>query len=129
MCGIIVLTVPTIQFGGSFLLQVRSGHAVGAGLNDFQKAMFRAGHAHAGVLVILSLLAQILMDHASLGDTWAMFSRIGFPLSAILISGGFFGAAAGKGVQKPGKLVALIYAGSALLAFSLVLLGLGLLRG
>lgn len=128
MCGIIVITIPTIQFGGSFLLQVLSGHAIGSGFNPFQKAMFRAGHAHAGVLVILSLLAQLLLDHAQLSESWSLFARIGIPLSALMISGGFFGAAVGKDVQKPGKLIGWVYAGSALLALSLIVLGVGLLR-
>ena len=55
MCGIILLTVPTIEYGGYFLLSILSGKQKIA-LTDFQKSMFRAGHAHAGVLVILALL-------------------------------------------------------------------------
>jgi hypothetical protein len=47
-CGIILLTVPTIQYGGYFLLTILSGKS-NLPLTDFQKSMFRAGHVHAGV--------------------------------------------------------------------------------
>ena len=63
---------------------------------DFQKSMFRAGHAHAGVLVILSLVCQLLADHATLSSGWLWFIRIGIPSSALLISGGFFFPGHGK---------------------------------
>jgi hypothetical protein len=128
MCGLILLTVPTIQFGGYFLLQILSGRQNALGLTGFQKAMFRAGHAHAGVLVILSLVAQLLTDHAALSKELQWLVRIGFPLSAILVSGGFFGAAAGHQVQQPTNLIWLLYAGALLLAISVITLGIGLLR-
>ena len=78
-CGIIVLTVPTIQYGGYFLLQLLSGK-IDLPLTDFQKSMFRAGHAHAGVLVILALIAEILLQHAKLPEGLLRTARIGFPL-------------------------------------------------
>ncbi len=90
MCGVILLIVPSIQYGGYFLLQLLSGRHDNLQLNDFQKSMFRAGHAHAGVLVILSLIAEILTDHANLPGMFIWISRIGFPLAAILVSAGFF---------------------------------------
>ena len=62
--GIILLTIPTIQYGGYFLLTLISGRTK-LSLTDFQKSMFRAGHAHAGVLVILSIIAQILIDSSN----------------------------------------------------------------
>lgn len=87
-CGFTLLTVPAIMYGGYFLLTVLSGQS-SAELTEFQKSMFRAGHGHAGILVILSLIAQILIDYATLLKNWKWFIRIGFPLSALLISGGF----------------------------------------
>lgn len=129
MCGIILITIPTIQFGGAFLLRILSGNMDKLDLTPFQKAMFRAGHAHAGVIVILSLIGQVLCDYATLPVRWIWIVRIGLPLAAILMSGGFFAAAAGKGVTKPNKGIAILYIGAALLAFSTVTLGIGLLRG
>lgn len=127
MCGIILVTIPTIQFGGYFLLQVLSGKHQDLALNDFQKSMFRAGHAHAGVLVILALLAEILTDHSGLSEGLEWLVRVGFPLSAILVSGGFFGAAAGKGTNKPTKLIGLLYLGALLLLVCLLTLGISLI--
>ena len=128
MCGIILILIPTIQYGGYFLLQVLSGKYEEIVLTAFQKSMFRAGHAHAGVIVILSLIAQILVDHARLPKSLEWVVRIGFPLSAILISGGFFGGAAGNGVTGPTKLIWLLYIGSILLFISLLILGVGLIK-
>ncbi len=48
-----------------FLLGLLSGQYEELQLTEFQKAMFRAGHAHAGVLVILSLVAQLFVEHTS----------------------------------------------------------------
>lgn len=125
--GILLITVPSVEYGGYFLLRLLSGRYAGLGLNGFQKSMFRAGHAHAGVLIILSLVSQILIDHSGLHGVPALMLRSGVPLSALLISGGFFFSAMKAGSTEPGRLVALIYAGMALLAFSLVALGIVLI--
>jgi len=127
MCGIILMTIPGIQFGGYFLLRVLTGGHDRLELTDFQKSMFRAGHAHAGVLVILSLICQLLTDQAALSPTLAWIVRAGVPSAALLISGGFFFSAMGKGAKKPNGLILLIYAGIGVLALSLVMLGFGLL--
>jgi hypothetical protein len=128
MCGIILITIPSIQYGGYFLLRVLSGRYEKLQLNGFQKSMFRAGHAHAGVLVILSLVCQMLADYATLtvGLTW--LTRAGIPASALLISGGFFASAIGKDTQVPNRWISLLYSGVFLLALSLVVLGIGLLN-
>ena len=68
MAGIILLTIPTIQSGGYFLvtsLVDRNSHYMD---NALRQNFFRAGHAHAGVFVILSLLCQILADSATLPE-------------------------------------------------------------
>lgn len=129
MCGIILITVPTIEFGGFFLLRILSGKTDHLQLTPFQRSMFRAGHAHAGVIVLLSLIGQALCDYALLSPLWSWIARIGMPLSAILISGGFFATAAGKGVNRPNKWIAILFVGAAVLAVSMIALGIGLIRG
>jgi hypothetical protein len=53
--------------------------------------MFRAGHAHAGVLVILSLVHQLLADAAYPAPGSAFWvARLGVPLAAVLVPMGFF---------------------------------------
>jgi hypothetical protein len=127
MSGIILLTVPTIQYGGYFLLQLLSGMHSQLELTEFQRSMFRAGHAHAGVLVLLALITQLLLDHVAISETLVWIARIGFPLSAILISTGFFAAASGKGLTQPTILISILYVGVAVLAVSLLISGYGLI--
>ncbi len=128
MSGIIFITVPTIQYGGYFLLEIVSGDQVQLALTPFQEAMFRAGHGHAGVLVIMALVAQAFIDHAALSQALRWFVRIGFPVAAILVSAGFFAAAAGSNVTQPTELIWVLYVGVAVLAISAVTLGIGLVR-
>ena len=55
--GIVALSVVAIESGGAFLLRVVTGKEQAT---DFQKSFFRAGHAHAGVLVTLGLVCLVL---------------------------------------------------------------------
>ena len=66
MAGIILITVPTIQYGGYFLLTSLVDRSSRYMENALRQNFFRAGHAHAGVIVILSLLCQMLADSANL---------------------------------------------------------------
>src|SRR5206468_1858252 len=97
MLGITLITVPTIVFGGLAVLGVVSGGAFGVpappDLSPLQQALYRAGHAHAGVLVLLSLVLQLALDHARLAARTVWGLRVLAPASAILVSGGFFGLA------------------------------------
>lgn len=128
LCGIILISMPTIEFGGYFILQVLAGQQSELALTTFQEAMFRAGHGHAGILVILSIIAQLLTDHAKLSTTLSWFVRLGFPTAALLVSGGFFAGAIGSAVTTPTNGIFLLYAGVTLLAIVLVVLGVGLIR-
>ena len=128
MFGIIILTIPGIQYGGYFLLSVLTGRQERLALNDLQKSMFRAGHAHAGVLVILSMICQFLADEAVLSIPVTWIVRAFIPTAALLISGGFFFSVIGRNVTRPNGFIALIYIGIALLAAGLITLGVGLLR-
>jgi hypothetical protein len=126
--GITIITIPSIQYGGYFLLQVLSGKFTKVEFTGFQKSMFRAGHAHAGVLIILSLVCQLLADHAGLAEALLWTVRTGIPGSALLISGGFFLSALGREVVRPNKWIGILYIGVFVLAFSLIVLGIGLLN-
>jgi hypothetical protein len=128
MSGIILITVPTIQCGGYFLLTSLMNKGSGYMENPLRQNFFRAGHAHAGVIVILSLVCQILADGAVLPDALLWIVRIGVPLSAILISSGFFFSVLPPTTTQASGAVALIYLGAVVLAFSVVILGVGLLR-
>ena len=128
MSGIILITVPTIQYGGYFLLTSLMNKSSGYMENPLRQNFFRAGHAHAGVIVILSLICQMLADAAVLPVPLLWFVRIGVPLSAILISAGFFFSVLPPNATQASGVVALIYAGALILAVGVVTLGIGLLR-
>ena len=128
MAGIILLSITTIMFGGNFLLGLLSGFYPEMELTAFQQSMFRAGHGHAGVLVILALIVLLFVDQAKLSNRWKWFVRAGFPFAAILISGGFFAAAGTPGSNEPNDFIIILYLGMLLLAASLISLGVGLIR-
>ncbi|MFZ0588875.1 MAG: hypothetical protein WAM39_00180 [Bryobacteraceae bacterium] len=126
MAGLLLLTVTTIEYGGTFLLGILSGKQ--PQFTDFQRSMFRAGHAHAGVLVILALVSLLFTEQTKLSTPIAWAVRIGFAAAPILVSAGFFGAALGEGRTRPGGVIALLWIGVFVLGGSLVTLGIALLR-
>jgi hypothetical protein len=128
MSGIILITVPSIQYGGYFLLTSLMDSSSRYMDNALRQNFFRAGHAHAGVIVILSLICQLLADAAVLPPALVWAVRIGVPLSAILISAGFFVSMGPPDARQPNALVGLIYLGAVILAVSVITLGIGLLR-
>ena len=128
MAGIILLTVPTIQYGGYFLLTSLTNRSSGYMDNPLRQNFFRAGHAHAGVFVILALVCQSLADSANLPVAWLWLARIGVPLAAILIPMGFFLSMTSPASTEPNAFIGLIYVGAAALAASVLTLGIGLLR-
>jgi hypothetical protein len=128
MSGIILITVPTIQYGGYFLLTSLMTKSSGYMDNPLRQNFFRAGHAHAGVIVILSLICQVLADAAVLPSSLLWAVRIGVPLAAILISSGFFFSMLPPTATEASGAVVLIYSGAVILALAVVTLGVGLLR-
>jgi hypothetical protein len=122
--GILLLAIVTIEYGGAFMLSVVRGKVP---MTDFQKSFARAGHAHAGVLVILALVCQLYADAAAQDGLWGWLSRSGVAFAAILMPAGFFFSSMGAGRDRPNRLIALIYAGATLLAAGVVSLGIGLL--
>ena len=124
--GIVALTVVAIESGGAFLLRVATGKEQAT---DFQKSFYRAGHAHAGVLVTLGLVCLLLGEATSLAGFWRWLAQTGVLLAAIVMSAGFFLSALGRGRERPNRAVALLGVGAVLLAAGVVTLGVGLLRG
>ena len=129
MSGIILITVPTIQYGGYFLLTSLMNKGSGYMDNPLRQNFFRAGHAHAGVIVILALVCQVLADSAALASPLVWFVRIGVPLAAILISAGFFFSMLPPTATQPSEAVRLVYASIVILGVSVITLAIGLIRG
>ena len=128
MSGIVLIVIPTIQYGGYFLLTQLMDATSGYMDNPLRQNFFRAGHAHAGVIVLLSLISQLLADSAILPQRVLWFVRIGVPLSAVLISAGFFFSAATPTATHPNNAIFLVYLGAVLLAAAVLTLAIGLLR-
>ena len=128
MCGIILITVPAIEFGGAFLLKMLRTREAGYMDNPIRQNLFRAGHAHAGVIVILSLICQVLVDSIILPDVLAWFVRIGVPATAILMPLGFFLSVVSPRSERPNAAIRLVYVGAVILAISMLILGIGLIR-
>jgi hypothetical protein len=84
--AIALFSLPTVMFGGYSLLRL----LVRRQLNDFQAMYFRAGHAHAGVLLILSLVVLDILDRA--GVSTGTLAAVGVLLAAGVLaqSGGMF---------------------------------------
>ncbi len=124
LAGILLLALVTVETGGLYLLKLVRGRAAAT---PFQLAFARAGHAHAGVLLVLALLCQLLADAAALDGVWDWLARSGVAVAALLMPGGFFLSSLGAGRERPNGLVAMVFAGAAVLALGLASLGIGLL--
>ena len=127
LAGIILILVPTVQYGSLAILGMLTHGVAGAGgaeagLNAEQLALFRAGHAHAGVWLILSLVIQVLLDGVRLHSSAKWLARIAAPVGTLALSGGFFGLAF------KAEFRFLLYFGGLAMFCSLVLTAVGLLR-
>jgi hypothetical protein len=122
--AILILSIVAIETGGLYLLAMHRGQVQ---RTPFQMAFARAGHAHAGVLVTLSLVIQLFADAIALAEPWALLARSGIPAAAILMPVGFFAASAGAGRTSPNRLVVIVYVGAIFLAAGALALGVGLL--
>ena len=125
--GITLLVIPTVQYGGLALLGMLTHGTAGAGgeqanLNPVQLALFRAGHAHAGVWLVLSLVLQILLDSAKMPRGLKICVRSAALFGTVALSGGFFGLAFWPEFRF------LLYLGALAMFFAVVLSGIGLLR-
>lgn len=122
--GVLLLTLVAVESGGLYLLGVARGRKPAT---DFQRAFARAGHAHAGVLVVLALVCQLLLDATELTGLARILARSGVAVAAILMPAGFFLSSAGRGKTAPNRLIVLVPIGAGVLTAGLVTLGVGLL--
>ncbi|MFF3179768.1 MULTISPECIES: hypothetical protein [Rhodococcus] len=122
--GSTVLTVAGIAFGGTFLLRVAAG---GVPTNDLQKTFFRAGHAHAGVLVTLGLLIAVLTHVVGASPGWSAAGAIAVLVAAILIPAGFFLSVLGPDPARPGPMFAAVRLGAVSLTAGVLISGVAVL--
>jgi hypothetical protein len=119
------ILLPTVMFGGYSLLNLLIAGNV---LTPFQVTFFRAGHAHAGVLLAVALLYHNYLDKTTLSEGLKWFACAAWLIGVLALSGGFFlhMATGAEGQASTGTLVTTV--GAVVLALDSFLLAYGLIR-
>ena len=128
LAGILLVVLPSVMYGGLSLLSLLMGSASGYADNAVRHDLWRAGHAHAGVYLVLSLVMLRYVDEAELSPFWKWVARVGAPIAAILIPAAFFLSVASPKATEPNNLIYLAYVGALFLAAGVLSLGVGLIR-
>ena len=128
LAGILLVIFPAVIYGGvsllGFLLDAGSGYIQ----NQVRQDFWRAGHAHAGVLLILALVVLRYVDEAELSSTVKMLTRHATPVAAVLLPVAYFLSMPSPSDTTPNGLIYLAFLGAVILAAGLITLGVGLLR-
>src|SRR5438874_2350780 len=89
LAGILLIVFPLVVWGGASLLWALTSDPHYA-QNALRQDLWRAGHAHAGVLLVLSLVMIRYSEQAILPRRALWLARHGAPIAAILMPLGFF---------------------------------------
>ena len=83
LAGVLLVILPTVMIGGISILTLLINDPAYM-RNPLRQDLWRAGHAHAGVLLVLSLVALWYVDETELaaGSKWLV--RLTIPSAAIL---------------------------------------------
>jgi hypothetical protein len=128
LAGVLLVSLPAVMFGGLTLLRMLTGRMHGYADNPLRQDLWRAGHAHAGVYLVLALVALRYVDEAALSRAWKWVARLGAPVAAILVPSAFFLSVLSPDAGEPNGLIVLAYAGAASLGLGVLTLGVGLIR-
>lgn len=126
--GMLLVVLPTVAIGGVSILFLWISSRSDYMRNPLRSRFWAAGHAHAGVLLVLSLVSLLYVDAADLSDGLKTLVRWAIPSSAIFIPAGFFLSVLPREIKKPNVILNLAYFGFATLTIGLLVLGIGLLR-
>ena len=127
LAGILLIVLPTVMFGGVSLLSLLIGDPTYM-QNPLRQDLWRAGRGHAGVWLILALVALRYVDEANLSDAMKWLVRGSIPIAAILVPAAFFLSVLSPDAKAPNGLIYLAYIGAVLLALGVLTLGIGLVR-
>jgi len=127
VAGILIILLPAVAFGGTSILSLLISDP-GYAQNDLRQDLWRAGHAHAGVLLVLSLVTLRYVDEATLPEGMKTLARHSIPAAAILLPVAFFLSVLSPDATEPNALIYLAYVGALSLAVGLLVLGVGLIR-
>jgi hypothetical protein len=120
---IALLSLVSVEYGGWTLLGFLTGRGQ---LGEFREKFFRAGHAHAGVLLVLSLVYFLYLDRTGYSSGVRWLAGLLLLVGIIAQSGGFFIHLA---LGEPGRSslgTVVTRSGALLLAVALVMLVIGL---
>ncbi len=126
--GLLLILLPTVVFGGVSILSLLVGDPEYA-RNQLRQDLWRAGHAHAGVLLVLSLVTLRYVDEAALSGKLKRLARHSIPAAAVLLPAAFFLSVLSPDATEPNFFIYLAYPGAVSLAAGLLVLGIGLIRG
>src|SRR3712207_3747511 len=127
VAGIILIIVPTVEIGGASILSLLISDPAYA-QNDLRQDLWRAGHAHAGVWLVFSLVALRYVDEATLSEGMRWVVRVAFPAAAVLMALGFFLSVIPADAREPNAVIYLTYVAGVVLAVGLLVLAVGLIR-
>jgi hypothetical protein len=127
LAGLLLIVLPSVMIGGVSILSLLIGDPAYTE-NPLRQDLWRAGHAHAGVWLILALVALRYVDEANLSDVMKWVVRGSIPTAAILVPAAFFLSVLSPDSRAPNSLIYLAYVGAVLLAVSVLALGVGLVR-
>jgi hypothetical protein len=127
LAGILLIVLPTVMIGGVSILSLIIGDPTYME-NPLRQDLWRAGHAHAGVWLILALVALRYVDEANLSNVMKWLVRGSIPIAAILVPAAFFLSVLSPYATAPNALIYLAYIGAVLLAVGVLVLGIGLVR-
>ena len=122
-----LILMPTVVYGGVSILSMLIGDPQYT-QNELRQDLWRAGHAHAGVLLVLSLVTLRYVDEAALSEGMKTLVRHSIPAAAVLLPAAFFLSVLSPEATEPNALIYLAYAGAVSLAAGLLVLGVGLVR-
>jgi hypothetical protein len=128
LAGILLIVLPTVAFGGTSILSLMLDPGSAYMENPLRQDLWRAGHAHAGVMLILSLVILRYVDEAVLSERWKAFVRSGTPMAAILLPVAFFLSVLTPDATEPNALIYLAYLAFGVLSITFIALGVGLLK-
>jgi hypothetical protein len=118
-----LVSIPTVMFGGYALLRFLTR---GEGLSEFKKTFFRAGHAHAGVLLILALVYFDYLERTHFGETIQWSLGVALVVGILAQSGGFFLHMGFGAPGRPSVGTTVTVVGALILAAALLALAYGL---
>jgi hypothetical protein len=127
LAGALLVILPTVMIGGVSILGLLINDPAYM-RNPLRQDLWRAGHAHAGMFLVLSLVALRYVDETELSAGLKWLVRLAIPSAAILVPAAFFLSVLSPDATEPNGLIALAYVGAAVLAAGVILLGVGLLR-